>query len=877
MNKFKVSVIIPIYNVEKYLEETIKCVINQTLNFEKYIELILINDGSPDNSEEICLKYKNKYPNNIKYIRQKNQGVSKARNNALKEATADYVSFLDSDDKIDKTYYKRGLAMLEKYQDIPFVSFRIKFFEQTDSFHPLDYKYDGNRVIDLNENPDYVQLSSSSVIFRREVLGNNPYDSKIKFSEDSKMLGEILLKYEKYGIVSNSLYYYRKRKDESSAIQTSQRDLAWYFDTLKNVYLYLCDLSIKKKKKVAKHIQMLVLYELRWRIAERYDAFLSKDNQVKYENLIKSLLDNCDIDSIIEQRNTLLDIKIKEIMLKDKDVISKLEYKNDSVYYLDKPLINPKTTDIKVEILEIKNNKLIIEGYVNNIPKQLVEVYYKVNDGEEKKADVVSREFMAKKVLNEEVYPIYGYAISEDIDSVEKLEFYVKWNGKRVNIRPRMVQHAKLRCGHARFYYDDNKMITFKKNTFFVKRNPSFFKMFFMEIFFLIILICRLKFKQFACRVLYWLTKPYYGKKDIWLISDRYDVAGDNGEAFFRYLMKKNDPTISPYFVISKKSKKIKSLEEIGQVVTYESLKYKLLFLHSNYIISSHSEPYTINCFGKSLMYYADLFRFKYVFLQHGITQNSLGSWINKYKRNISLIVTTNEKERQSMINDSYHYGEDVVKLTGMARYDRLLEKAKLENKILIMPTWRSTLAGSVVPGTQTRRYNKNFKNSDYFKFYNSLLNDKEILDICKKKKYKIKFVIHPSLSLQSRDFKSNEVVEVVKQANYSDEFKTAKLLVTDYSSVFFDFAYLKKPVVYTAFDEDSFYQNHIFDSGYFDKRRDGFGPVTTNLEEAKKEIIKLINNGCKIEDKYKKRIEKFYYYHDDKNSERIYQAIKEI
>ena len=69
MSKYKVSVIIPIYNVEKYIEDTIKSIINQTIGFEN-IELILINDGSPYNEEKICLKYKNKY-DNIKYIKMK--------------------------------------------------------------------------------------------------------------------------------------------------------------------------------------------------------------------------------------------------------------------------------------------------------------------------------------------------------------------------------------------------------------------------------------------------------------------------------------------------------------------------------------------------------------------------------------------------------------------------------------------------------------------------------------------------------------------------------------------------------------------------------------------------------------------------------------
>lgn len=113
-NEFLFSVIIPVYNVENYLEETIKSVIGQTIGFKKNIEIILVNDGSTDNSEKICLKYESLFKNNIKYIKQKNKCVSNARNNGLKHASGKDINFLDSDDKWDKNVFKKVLALHEK-------------------------------------------------------------------------------------------------------------------------------------------------------------------------------------------------------------------------------------------------------------------------------------------------------------------------------------------------------------------------------------------------------------------------------------------------------------------------------------------------------------------------------------------------------------------------------------------------------------------------------------------------------------------------------------------------------------------------------------------------------------------------------------------
>ena len=105
----KVSVIIPVYNVEKYLSECLDSVVNQTL---KDIEIICVNDGSPDGSAEILEEYAQK-DNRIKVITQENRGVSEARNSGLKIASGEYIAFLDSDDYIDLKFfeqlYKRGI------------------------------------------------------------------------------------------------------------------------------------------------------------------------------------------------------------------------------------------------------------------------------------------------------------------------------------------------------------------------------------------------------------------------------------------------------------------------------------------------------------------------------------------------------------------------------------------------------------------------------------------------------------------------------------------------------------------------------------------------------------------------------------------------
>lgn len=108
MEKIKISVIVPIYNVEQYLSQCLDSIINQTYT---NLEIILINDGSTDNSEKICNQYKLLDPRII-VIHKTNGGLSDARNTGIKIATGDYISFVDADDFIDKNMYKKLIQLM---------------------------------------------------------------------------------------------------------------------------------------------------------------------------------------------------------------------------------------------------------------------------------------------------------------------------------------------------------------------------------------------------------------------------------------------------------------------------------------------------------------------------------------------------------------------------------------------------------------------------------------------------------------------------------------------------------------------------------------------------------------------------------------------
>ena len=127
---YLISVIMAIYNTGRYLDESINSLINQTINYQK-IQIILVNDGSTDNTEEICLEFQNKFKYNIKYIKINHGGVSLARNVGMKYAKGKYINFLDPDDKWDSNAFKYFIIFFKFYKNVDIVAGRLKFFEAT--------------------------------------------------------------------------------------------------------------------------------------------------------------------------------------------------------------------------------------------------------------------------------------------------------------------------------------------------------------------------------------------------------------------------------------------------------------------------------------------------------------------------------------------------------------------------------------------------------------------------------------------------------------------------------------------------------------------------------------------------------------------------
>ena len=143
----KISIILPVYNAEKYLNRCFDSILS---NNYKNLEIIPVNDGSKDNSQEIIEKYKNKYPEIFNPIHQENQGIGMTRNNGLKKATGEYIMFIDNDDFIDKDYIEKHIKEVEKNNyDIVISGYKRVSDEKTLFSVVLDDNYRWSRYISI--------------------------------------------------------------------------------------------------------------------------------------------------------------------------------------------------------------------------------------------------------------------------------------------------------------------------------------------------------------------------------------------------------------------------------------------------------------------------------------------------------------------------------------------------------------------------------------------------------------------------------------------------------------------------------------------------------------------------------------------------------
>lgn len=301
----KVSIIVPVYNVEKYISKCLETLVNQTL---KDIEIIIVNDGSTDKSKSIIDKYKIRYPGIIKYYEKENGGLSDARNYGIRYAKADYIAFLDSDDYVELDMYEKLYnKAITEHSDMVECDFIWEYLNKKKIDTGIIYNSKKDMI-------KYARVVAWNKLIKKSVIEKNmiSYPKGLRY-EDVEFFYKMVPFYQKVSFVKEPLVHYIQR--ESSISNSQNEKTKDIFNVLDNVIKYYKDNKIYDKYKEEleyTYVRILLCSSL-------HRMVKVKDNNIRKRLLnetwgkLNSEFPNWKQNSIIKEEKSAKNLYIKSV------------------------------------------------------------------------------------------------------------------------------------------------------------------------------------------------------------------------------------------------------------------------------------------------------------------------------------------------------------------------------------------------------------------------------------------------------------------------------------------------------------------------------------------------------------------------------------
>ena len=330
----KVSVIIPIYKVEKYLSRCLDSVVNQTL---EDIEIVLVDDGSPDSCPEICDRYAKK-DSRIKVIHKKNEGLGYARNSGMLIATGEYIAFLDSDDYVSKDMYEKVYSELKRTDADCCVTGYVVKKDSGDEIHkenPLGTAvYESDDIITkvlagmLGSKPDQardtdVGMSVWKCVYRKELL----QDKGILFPSERELISEdiifqirVLSQVKRVCTLSEVMYYYCENANSQSLTKTYSKDK---FDRYKKLYNVELEMLSKIKFCEETRLRATRMFLGNTRVCIKQICQSTENSKQEKKTLLQEICDDKEIQDVLKWypwKDNPLRQKIVTLLIKKKCV-----------------------------------------------------------------------------------------------------------------------------------------------------------------------------------------------------------------------------------------------------------------------------------------------------------------------------------------------------------------------------------------------------------------------------------------------------------------------------------------------------------------------------------------------------------------------------
>ncbi|KQM84129.1 CDP-glycerol glycerophosphotransferase family protein [Agromyces sp. Leaf222] len=856
------TLISAVYNVARYLPEFFASLEAQTYGIDE-VEVILVDDGSTDESGALCDAFAERHPS-VRVIHQQNGGQGAARNAGLRAAAGSWVSFPDPDDVLAADYLEHVAAYMARPHRIqPAVyAAHIQMWDEatgeiSDS-HPGAFRFSAGSVdVDLNGKPNFmhghVNLSFFELDRLRE-LGSE-FDSALRTRfEDAAFLAQYLVEAEtpSLGLVDEAHYLYRKRSDGSSTLQGSHSDVRTYEAIAKHGYLPLITHAEARHGIVPSWLQAFIVYDLLWLM--KADADRDTTRHVPAATLAALREDIVEVRAHLDLASIIgFDMAGFGYWLRET-----LAYGFDA---------RPHVGDVYVASVDAVHD--------------LVELKYSYFGAAPAERFLVGGREVRPHHATTVVRRIFGAELSHErrvwVSAAGVLRVVFDGSFARIALGSPGASEHKLRRRDVDLHIEARG------------ERPSAFRD--------VDLGARRRVRAWAGRAVRgirsWLAPAAIGDRALafetmlpwvrrrfagsWVLMDRDTEANDSAEVLYEWI-RDHEPTQRIWFVLRRESTDWPRLKAAGfKLIPYGSHQWKLLLLLADELISTHADAYVTHPlptprYGPP--------RWRFTFLQHGIIKGDLSGWLNP--KPIRTFVTSTEDEYRYIIGDGpYRFSSHEVRLTGLPRHDALLRKstalpADQVEYLVIAPTWRKHLLGTAVGASQRRHHRDDFMETEFAREWRALVTSPELKAVAERHGLKILYLPHPNLQLYIEDFDLPAHVEVRRFGidDIQDVVARSAMMITDHSSAAFNMAYLQRPVVYFQFDDADYWQHHIEGRGYYDYERDGFGPVVDRRDDVISAVETLVGDGAARE-KYAARAAEAFPVRDGRNSERVFHAIR--
>lgn len=828
-HQFLFSVVTAAYNAGPWIDSMLSSLVQQSLDFEKHIQVIVVDDGSSDETAAVVRRRAEEYPRNITLLHQENGGPASARNRGLESVLGAWVTFIDADDFVSPAYFETVHRFLESSGfDGPVVACNtLPFYDgrnRATNDHPLAYKFRTTRIVDLLQEPDHIQLFANCCFFRRDVLGRTGlrFDERVRPTfEDAHFLNLLLLRAGDFRLafIREAHYFYRKRGAGTGLVEGGWAKPAKYHDQILFGYLNLVQHYQRALGQVPAFVQNLVLYECHWyleRLLEGLpDCRLSEDQQESLFELMGLLFRHIEAKQILLSTLPALSLRTRIAMLK--------AFKGAAFSATPFAVVDIDATGSEAQLQHWSTDEAVCRLQDTN------------GNVETARDKWIAHRFGSRVLCHE--YRCW-------VPLRERDPVWPEVDGVRTGVlcRDRMLELLTPEDVRQAYYLPQDMLPEQQRAWLALSSTPG-----------------------------------AASHRGAWVLMDRVHKADDSAEHFCRWLMNEH-PEQPIHFVLDRKSQDWPRLEREGfPLVAYRSAEHFTALGQAAWLISSHVDLPVIDPMGTRTLFGTP--GYKVAFLQHGIIKEDLSGWLNQVS--LDCMITSTRQEHDSIINGRYKFTERELVLAGLPRHDALLSKSQARKPgrtILVCPTWREHLRRTEahIPGLNPDEA-RNFQHSDYFRRWSEVTGSRTLARLAKEHGYRFLFLPHPEVARFLPLFKRSEAfmfLNWTELKSVQDLIANCAMAVTDYSSIVFDVAFIGRPVAYYQFPETPDMFSSQRRQGYYSFDEHGMGPVLRNPEALEDWLRDTLRHGCIRQEPFNSRADAFFTLRDGQNCRRVYEAI---